>query len=107
MDYFEGTKGEWISDGTVVSSQDKNEEIADVWAANGLPHGEWTTDDKLEARANARLISASPDLLDVAIYSWMLLNDIPEEFMDDFIKKTVNKLESSISKALGYKIGNK
>lgn len=97
MEYFKGTKGEWSVDGFVVGSPTYN--ICDVSLNSGQKYN--------EAEANARLISAAPDLLDAAASAWIMLNDIPEEAMDDYIKETVNKLNQSISKALGYEIGKK
>ena len=105
MEYFKGTKGKWHRSGTVVVSSDNMIEIADVWGANELPHHEWTDAQMQEAEANAQVMAAAPDLLDAAASAWIMLNDIPEEFMDDFNKRVVNKLNQSISKALGYEIG--
>lgn len=105
MDYFKGTKGEWERDGSAVVVN--GVQIADIYCSRECSVSEMNDMDISEMVANTKLISAAPELLDAAIRSWMLLSDIPEEFMDNSIEKTVNKLESSISKALGYKIGNK
>ncbi|MGL5261107.1 MAG: hypothetical protein ACRC9P_01855, partial [Bacteroides sp.] len=70
-------------------------------------HHEWTDAQMQEAEANAQVMAAAPELLDAATSAWVMLHDIPEEAMDDYIKETVNKLNQSISKALGYKIGKK
>ena len=89
MEYFKGTKGEWKVDGFIIGSPTYN--ICDVSLTSGQKYN--------EAQANARLISAAPDLLDAAASAWIMINDIPEEFMDDFNKRVVNKLNQSISKA--------
>ena len=99
MEYFEGTKGKWevVHNSFVNDVKCEDATIATVFNNGGLSAGE----------ANAQLISAAPELLDAALSAWVLLSDIPEEFMDDFNKKVVRELDSSISKALGYKIGKK
>ena len=97
---FKGTKGKWYRSGTVVVSAKDSFEIADVWAANELPHHEWTEDHNQEAEANAQLMASAPELLNAALFAWVLLSDIPEEAMDGFTKKATTKLSVAISKAL-------
>lgn len=99
---FKGTKGKWYRSGTVVVSDKNSFEIADVWAANGLPHHEWTEDHKQEAEANARLIAAAPGLLE---YAKKVVDLISEEGiyleLDAWSRNDILNLEHYVNKALG------
>jgi len=82
MKTFKGTKGEWLID---------NAEPRKVYASNDSSHisisiGIERSDD--ENRANAKLISAAPELLDALQKLWVARN--LTSVQEDLIEKAIN-----------------
>lgn len=60
-----------------------------------------------EARANARLISAAPELLAALqdLKRELILSNVDPDYIESHFRKSINNAEAAISKAIGDRLG--
>lgn len=116
MEEFKGTKGKWHvgedsdvydENGFDIVEMSHPMRIKENWEETGVRHwGEKkgvsyvdTTDEEVEA--NARLIAAAPELLEVVLHMKGEMEKPLEEVEDGAGKILYDKMQSVIAKALG------